>query len=110
MSRWKLPFIFSILIIVTSIVFLGHPRLVRAAGGDVNNDGRVDLGDIILVLTNWLSPISGCSINQSYTCDQNGDSKTNALDFVIVINNLSNISTSGFPFGPFHYFETQAGP
>lgn len=52
--------------------------------GDINHDCSVNLTDLRLVISNWLS-VTGC---QSFVCDVNGDGKVGAMDAVMVISKI----------------------
>ena len=54
--------------------------------GDVNNDGKVDRKDAVLILKN----ISGITSNNFSTenADYNGDGAINSLDVIAIMKNL----------------------
>jgi len=57
-----------------AVLLMFAPGAAHAAGGDLNNDVRVDLVDLAIILANWGTP-------QNPRADLNGDGATDILDY-----------------------------
>lgn len=58
--------------------------------GDVNNDGRVDLGDVLLVMMYSLDP--SINIPNIARGDMNNDGRVELIDAYLIITNILNLS------------------
>ena len=63
-------------------------RAVGFAAGDVNNDGFINIVDIVLVVDIILNNDSGYSDNELWASDVNADNETNISDIIIVLDPL----------------------
>jgi glycosyl hydrolase family 42 (putative beta-galactosidase) len=70
--------------ILVFILLIGVTSVVWASGNDINNDGRVDKDDLVLVIASWLKKDSGLIE------DVNLDERINAIDAGYVLTDLNH--------------------
>jgi len=61
-------------------------RLISMTCGDINGDGQINSGDMLILLSNYLQ------LGEKILADLNGDGQVNSSDLLILLGNYLSIS------------------